>query len=109
MNPTTSALEPRRDPTAAGPRPWLKPLLFTGLVPKCTFFVTLLLIVFAATQTSLNILVQEGALQAQLHRKGEAMLAMLAQIATRPTIGEHELRELRSIVVELGTREDILY
>jgi diguanylate cyclase (GGDEF)-like protein/PAS domain S-box-containing protein len=109
VNTPTSALEPRRDPTAARPRPWLKHLLFTGLVPKCTFFVILLLIVFAVAQTSLNILVQERALQAQLHRKGEAMSAMLAQIATRPTIGEHELRELRSIVVELATREDILY
>jgi diguanylate cyclase (GGDEF)-like protein/PAS domain S-box-containing protein len=109
VSTSTSALEPRRDPTAARPRPWLKHLLFTGLVPKCTFFVSLLLIVFAGAQTSLNIFAQERALEAQLHRKGEAMIAMLAQIATRPTIGEHELRELRSVVVGLATREDILY
>jgi hypothetical protein len=70
VSTSTSALEPRRDPTAARPRPWLKHLLFTGLVPKCTFFVSLLLIVFAGAQTSLNIFAQERALEAQLHRKG---------------------------------------
>jgi diguanylate cyclase (GGDEF)-like protein/PAS domain S-box-containing protein len=105
----TSALEARRDPTAARPGSRLTHHLFTGLVPKCTFFVTLLLIVFAAAQISLSMVVQERILQAQLLQKGEAMIAMLARIATRPTHAEHELRELRSIVVQVASREDILY
>jgi diguanylate cyclase (GGDEF)-like protein/PAS domain S-box-containing protein len=104
------AIESRSDPTAAQP-PRSSPSyrLFTGLVPKFTLFVSLLLVGFATTQTSLNIIAQERTIEEQLRHRGLAMIAMVARIATRPTTEEAEVRELQSIVADLAGREDILY
>ena len=110
MNAPASVIESRADPTAArAPRPRLSDRLFTGLVPKFTFFVSLLLVGFATTQTSVNIIALEQTIEEQLRHRGAAMIDMLARIATRPTKDEDDVRELQNIVVELARREDILY
>jgi diguanylate cyclase (GGDEF)-like protein/PAS domain S-box-containing protein len=104
------AIESRSGPTAARPpRQGLSYRLFTGLVPKFTFFVSLLLVGFAITQTSLSIIAQERTIEEQLRHRGAAMIAMLARIAAWPTTDEADVRELQSIVADLGRREDILY
>ena len=105
MNAPASVIESRADPTAArAPRPRLSDRLFTGLVPKFTFFVSLLLVGFATTQTSVNIIAQEQTIEEQLRHRGAAMIDMLARIATRPTKDEDDVRELQNIVVELARR-----
>lgn len=110
MNAPITAIEPTGAPaTPHQPRPWLRRRPFTGLVAKCTLFVSLLLIMFAAAQTSLDIIAQERTIQEQLRKKGEAMVAMLASIATRPTRNERDLSELQNIAVQISRQDDVLY
>jgi diguanylate cyclase (GGDEF)-like protein/PAS domain S-box-containing protein len=83
--------------------------LMTGLVPKFTLFISLLLIAFAMALSALNILPQERMGEQQLRQRGETMLAVLANVASRSSPDAAGMRELESIVDDLGRRPDVIY
>ncbi|MEM7025067.1 MAG: EAL domain-containing protein [Pseudomonadota bacterium] len=83
--------------------------LMIGLVPKFTLFISILLIAFAIALSALNILPQERTSEEQLRQRGETMLAILANIATRPTENADGLRALETIVEDLARQPDVLY
>ncbi len=83
--------------------------LMTGLVPKFTLFISLLLIAFAIALSALNILPQERMSEEHLRQRGATMLAMLANIASRPTDDAVGMREIEGIVNELADQDDVLY
>jgi diguanylate cyclase (GGDEF)-like protein/PAS domain S-box-containing protein len=83
--------------------------LLTGLVPKFTLFISLLLIAFAVALSALNILPQERMGEEQLRQRGETMLAILANVASRPSQDAGGMREIDSIVSELASQNDVLY
>ncbi len=83
--------------------------LVTGLVPKFTLFISLLLIAFAVALSALNILPQERMGEAQLRQRGETMLAVLANVAGRPSPDAAGMRELESIVDDLARRPGVTY
>ncbi len=83
--------------------------LMTGLVPKFTLFISLLLIAFAVALSALNILPQERMSEEQLRQRGETMLAILANVASRPSPDAAGMREIENIVSELASQHDVLY
>jgi len=83
--------------------------LVTGLVPKFTLFISLLLIAFAIALSVLNVLPQERMGEDYLRQRGEAMLAVLAHVASRPSDDAVGAREIEGIVRELASQDDVLY
>jgi diguanylate cyclase (GGDEF)-like protein/PAS domain S-box-containing protein len=86
-----------------------RPGLMTGLVPKFTLFISLLLIAFAVALSALTILPQERMSEQQLRQRGATMLAILANVAGRPTDDERGMREIEGLVRELANQDDVLY
>jgi HAMP domain-containing protein len=98
---TPAAVEERERPRRAG--------LVTGLVPKFTLLISLLLIAFAVALSAVNILPQERMGEEQLRQRGESMLAILANVAARLSHDAAGRREIESIVSDLARQSDVLY
>jgi diguanylate cyclase (GGDEF)-like protein/PAS domain S-box-containing protein len=81
----------------------------TGLVPKFTLFISLLLIAFAVALSAANILPQERMGEEQLRQRGESMLAILANVAARLSHDAAGRREIERIVSDLAGQNDVLY
>jgi len=101
---------------AAKPEPrrlvgWLETnrLKVTGLVPKCTFLIGMLLGAFAALETSLSLLAQEGSSHGQLRTRADALATTLADIGARGApSGAEDLDALRRLVGDLARQGDVL-
>jgi diguanylate cyclase (GGDEF)-like protein/PAS domain S-box-containing protein len=108
MTTLAGAIQAGTVPAQADDRPQRGGLM-TGLVPKFTLLISMLLIAFTVALSTLNILPQERIGEEQLRRRGESMLAILANVASRPTHDVAGMRELESIVSDLAGQHDVLH